>query len=111
MTAPTKPGVLLPLVETLKACPACNERLTTKVLFETWASFRQISLEHGDTVTPAVLVGVILYDPEIFAPLLNGVEQAQLAALGKTALERYQQITNPPHKLGKTLAAALKEKT
>jgi hypothetical protein len=60
-------------------------------------------------ITPAVLVGVILYDQEIFARLLNEAERAQLVALGKTALERYQQRNNPPNKLGRTIAATLKE--
>jgi len=111
MTAPTNASVLRPLVETLKACPSRDERITDKVLHQTWAGFRQIALEPGDTVTPAVLVGVILYDPEMLAPLLNGAEHAQLQALGKLAQERYLQLTQPPHKLGKTLAAALKEQT
>lgn len=111
MTAPNNTSVLQPLAETLKACPSRDERITDKVLHQTWARFRQIALEHGDTVTPAVLVGVILYDSEVFAPLLNQAEHAQLQTLGKVALERYLQLTKPPYKLGKTLAAAVKENT
>ena len=57
------------------------------------------------------MVGVILYDPETFAPLLNEAEHTQLQSLGQSALERYLQLTNPPNKLGKTIAAALKEQT
>jgi hypothetical protein len=56
----------------------------------------------------AVLAGVILQD-EPFARLLNEAERAQLAALAKAALERYQQRTHPPNKLGKIIAAAIKE--
>lgn len=107
MTAPTSP--LQPLVTKLKACPTCDDRVTAKRLLASWARFKTLAPEHGDTVTPALLVGVILYDPETFAPLLTGAEHAQLAALGKVALERYLQLTNPPDKLGKTLFAALKE--
>ena len=109
MNASAQPGVLLPLVEQLKACPSRDARLTEKMLVETWTAFKQIALEHGDAVTPAVLIGVILYDTEIFAPLLNAAEHAQLQALGKIALDRYLQLTNPPNNLGKTIAAALKE--
>ena len=34
-----------------------------------------------------------------------------MAALAEMALERYRQKTNPPNKLGKIIAAALKEST
>jgi hypothetical protein len=54
---------------------------------------------------------VILYDKEQFAPLLNEAELAQMLALADKALERYQQRTHPPNKLGKIIAAALKEST
>ena len=79
------------------------------MLLETWKSFGATDLERGDQITPAVVVGLILYDQETFGCLLDETERAQLVALGKVALERYQQKTNPPNKLGKTLAASLKE--
>jgi hypothetical protein len=41
--------------------------------------------------------------------LLNRAEHAQLQALGQLVMERYQQQIHPPNKLGKTIAAALKE--
>jgi len=109
MSAPKKTGALLPLVEQLKACPSRNHRITVKRLNETWACFKTIAPENGDTITPAILTGLILYDPETFASLLNAAEHAQLLALGKTALERYEQQTHPPNALGKTIVAALKE--
>lgn len=102
-------GPLLPLVNQLKDCPAVSEQVTTKQLVATWNSFRTINLEQGDTVTPAVIAGVILYDTGTFAPLLTVAEQGQFAALARTALERYQQLTNPPNPIGKLIAAALKE--
>jgi hypothetical protein len=103
------PGPLLQLVQKLKACPTCDDRVTAKRLLATWDCFKTLAPERGDTITPALLVGVILYDPETFAPLLTGGEHVQLAALGKVALERYLQLSNPPNQLGKTLFAALKE--
>jgi hypothetical protein len=111
MSDPTKTGVLLPLATRLKACPTQDNRITPKLLVELWGCFKTINLEQGDTVTPAVLVGVILYDPGTLAPLLNRAEHAQLQALGQQALERYQQQIHPPNQLGKTIAAALKENT
>jgi len=109
--AQNKPGVLLPLVTKLKACPSQEDSLSQKGLIETWGCFKTISLEHGDTVTPAILVGVILYAEETFGRLLTQAERVQLVALGRVAQERYNRKTNPPNKLGKTIAAALKEQT
>jgi hypothetical protein len=109
MSDSIRTGVLLPLATRLKACHTQDQRITSRLLTDLWGCFRNINLEHGDTVTPAILVGLILYDPGTFASLLNRAEHAQLQALGQRALERYQQQTNPPNKLGKTIAAALKE--
>ena len=103
MNTLAKLGVLLPLVARLKDCPSRDTRITEKRVVEMWGCFKTINLEHGDTVTPAVLVGLILYNPETFAPLLSRAEHAQLQALGKVALDRYLQQTNPPNNLGKTI--------
>jgi len=109
MNTLAKLGVLSPLASKLKECPARDTRITEKRVIEMWACFKRIAPEHGDTISPAILAALILYDPGTFAPLLNRAEQAQLEALGQTALERYRQFINPPNKLGKTIAAALKE--
>ena len=109
MTSPNQNGGFFPLVQLLKACPSRRNGVTGKRLNESWACFRTIAPEQGDTITPAVLVGLILYDPELFASLLNAAEHAQLLALGKVALERYEQQIHPPNPLGKTIAEALKE--
>ena len=45
------------------------------------------------------------------ARLLHEAERSQMRALAKVALERYEEITHPPDKLGKIIAAALKEFT
>ena len=107
MTAPTEP--LQPLVTKLKACSTRDDRVSAKRLRASWDRFKSLAPERGDQITPALLVGVILYDPETFAPVLTGAEHAQLAALGRVAFERYQQLSNPPNQLGKTIFAALKE--
>ena len=111
MSAPTNPGTLLPLFAALKACPSPASRVSQKLLIETWGCFKHLALEHGEPVTPAILAGLLLHDPESFAPLLNAAEHAQLTALGRVAVEHYLQQLNPPNPLGKTLAASLQEST
>jgi hypothetical protein len=102
---------LLPLVARLRACPTQASHISEKRLRETWKGFTQTDLEHGDERTPAILAALILYDDEPWVGLLNEVERSQLFALAKVASERYQQIAHPPNKLGKTIAASLKEAT
>ena len=107
MTTPT--NALLPLVVALKACPEQDNRFSQKKLIEVWGCFRQVAPEQGDEITPAVMAGLILFDEKQFAPLLSEAKRAQLAALGKAALERYQDKIHPPNKLGRTIASAIKE--
>ena len=95
----------------LKACPSHDSSFSEKMLVETWGCFRQLAPEHGDEITPAIMAGLVLYDDEQFAQLLNEAERSQMLALAREALERYQQKTHPPNKLGKIIAAALKETT
>ena len=100
---------LLALVDRLKACPAYDTSISEKALHETWNCFRQIDLEDGDAVTPAIVAALVLHDDEVFAGLLNEEENSRLLALAKTAFDRYQQITNPPNKLGKLIAGIIKK--
>lgn len=102
-------GKLLPLVAKLKLCSSRNTRLTEKSLLASWNCFKGINPEHGDEITPAVIAGLVLYDEELSAELLDEAERSQLVALATTAWERYQQITHPPNKLGNAIAASLKE--
>jgi hypothetical protein len=100
---------LLPLVDRLKACPAYDTRISEKALLETWKCFRQIDLEHGDELTPAIVAALVLHDDEVFAELLSEEQNSLLFALAKTAFDRYQQLTNPPNKLGKLIAGIIKK--
>ena len=52
------------------------------------------------------MAALVLSDEEDFAQLLNEAERSQMLALAKAALERYQQKTNPPNKLGKHCRAS-----
>lgn len=105
------PPTLLPLVARLKACPAHQHRISEKGLRETWQCFREINLEHGDSITPAIMAALILYDEASFAGLLSSAEHAQMSAAAKSALARYQQLTHPPNKLGKLLAGTIKKES
>ena len=44
----------------------------------------------------------------VVARLLNVTEQEQLRVLVNLALDRYEQQTNPPNKLGKLIAGIIK---
>lgn len=99
------------LAQRLKTCPSLDTSINSKLLFETWKSFRQLDPEHGDTITPAMILAIILFDEEVFGPLLTHAETTQLLTTGHKALERYQLRTNPPNQPGKLLAASIKEST
>lgn len=110
MTTPAKSSALLPLVAILKACPAHDNGFSEETLSKTWERFKQQAWESGDEPPPDVMAGLILHDKQ-FAQLLNEAERSQMAALAEMALERYRHKTNPPNKLGKIIAAAIKEST
>jgi hypothetical protein len=87
MTTPS--NALLTLVDALKECPTQDNRFSQEKLIESWTCFRQVALKPGDEITPAVMAGLVLYDEQRFASLLNEAERAQLAAVSKAALERF----------------------
>ena len=58
--------------------------------------------------TVPVMAALVLHDDR-FRSLLNPSEQEQLHALIQLALDRYEQQTNPPNKLGKLIAGLIKE--
>ena len=96
------------LMARLKACPAYEPSVSREKFLECWAE-----LCHED-VTPfikpsvSVMAALLLHDDH-FAELLNGAEQLQLRALIRLALDRYEQQTNPPNKLGKLIAGTIKK--
>ena len=44
------------LVRNLKVCPTLETTITPKLVNEIWDCIREIDPEHGDEVTPAMLV-------------------------------------------------------
>ena len=107
---PENSGALRPLVARLKACPTQDNSYSEKLLLEAWERFKHTGWDRGTEPTPAVIAGLVMHDENI-ARLLSTAERMQLLALSTVALERYQQKTNPPNQLGKTIAASLKEPT
>lgn len=99
------------LVQRLKVCPTRDAGINPKLLFTTWSAFRRLDPEHGDEVTPALLVALILHDQESFGPLVTAAELTQLETIAGSALDSYQLKTNPPNQPGQLLAASLKEST
>jgi hypothetical protein len=99
------------LVRNLKLCPTLETTINPKLLHEMWSSFRRLDPEHGDDVTPALLVALILFDEEMFGELLNETELSQLVTIARKALEHYQSKIQPTNQPGKLLAASLKELT
>jgi len=97
------------LVHRLQVCPTLNTGINPKLLFETWSAFRRLDPEHGDDVTPALLVSLIVFDEESFGSLISDTELRQLVAIARSALDSYQLKTNPINQPGKLLAASLKE--
>ena len=102
-------GKLLPLFKKLKTCASQDDRITEKMLVETWNCLREVNLQQGNEVTPSILIAVVLYDDEQFAGILNETEHSQLFSLARIVIDRYRQITQPPNILGKAIAASLKE--
>lgn len=95
------------VVRQLKLCPTLDTTINPQLLHETWSSFSRLDPEHGDEVSPALLVALILFDEERFGPLLRDTERSQLAAIARSALDRYQLQIQPPNQPGKLLAASL----
>ena len=101
---------LQPLVARLRACPTHETNLSRELFIECWDEL------HRDDITPLIkptipiLAALVLHDDR-FATLLNAAEHAQLLGLIKLALDRYEQQTQPPNKLGKLIAGILKETT
>ncbi len=99
---------LLPLVENLKACPAHDNRINRELFLECWGELVREDVTPYSKPTVPVMAALLLHNHR-FAGLLNATEQEQLHALVNLALDRYEQQTNPPNKLGKLIAGIIKK--
>lgn len=97
------------LVRELKLCPALDTPINPKLLHETWSGFRRLDPEHGDDVTPALLVALILHDEESFAGLLTEAQLDQLHIVAGQALQQYELAIKPKNQAGRLLATTIKD--
>ena len=97
------------LVRNLKLCPTLETTINPKLLHETWSSFRRLDPEHGDEVTPALLVALILHDEESFAELLTEAQLDQLHIVAGQAMQQYELAIKPKNQVGQLLAATIQE--
>lgn len=96
---------LLSLVTKLRACSSQDNKFSKELARDAWEHFIG-AWRPGDELTPAVIAAFVIHDSS-FAPLLDQTEHAQMRALCRLALDRFEEKSNPPNKLGKTLAAIL----
>ena len=101
---------LLPLVAKLKTCASHNAGISREQFLECWDELWREDVTPLLKPTAPVMAALVLNDDR-FAQLLTGAEQAQLLALVDLAIDRYEQRTNPPNKLGKLLAGSIKKET
>jgi hypothetical protein len=97
------------LVAGLKLCPTLQTSITPSHLNETWASFQRIDPEHGDDLTPAMLVALILFDEESFAGLITEEQFDQLHIISGQVKQNYELAIKPKNKVGLLLAMTIKE--
>jgi hypothetical protein len=97
------------LVQRLQVCPTLNPGINPKLLFETWSAFRRLDPEHGDEVTPALLVALILFDVESFADLLTEAQLDQLHLVAGQAMQQYELAIKPKNQVGQLLATTIKD--
>jgi hypothetical protein len=102
---PVQANPLLRLALKLRECPTQDSSFSKELLRHSWERFNE-AWKPRDKLIPAVIAAIVIHDSN-FAQLLNEADRAQMLALSKLALERFEEKVNPPNKFGKTLAAIL----
>lgn len=100
---------LQPLMAKLKGCPSHEASVSRELFIESWADLCREDVSPFVKPSPPVMAALLLHD-EQFTGLLNETEQTQLTSLVQLALERYDQQTRPPNKLGKLIAGCIIKK-
>ena len=101
---------LLPLLTKLRACPSHDCKVSREMFIECWNELMREDVTPFIKPTAPVMAALILNDDR-FAPLLNEAERTQLLSLVNLAIDRYDQKTNPPNKLGKLIAGIIKKES
>ena len=101
---------LLSLVARLQDCPAHETTVSRERFLECWDDLQREDVSPLLAPTLPVMAALILNsEDDAFGQLLNDAERGQLQSLVKLALDRYEQQTNPPNKLGRLLAGSIKK--
>jgi hypothetical protein len=103
-----KTETLLPLVAKLKSCSSHDASISREMFLECWDELRREDVRAFINPTAPVMAALVLSDDR-FKQLLNEAENTQLLALVNLAVERYEQKTSPPNKLGKLIAGIIKK--
>ena len=96
------------ILAVLKSCPTHHASVTREQFLAGWAELQGERLGHQPTLP--IMAALLLHDDR-FMPLLNDTELSQLQALVQLALDRYEQQTNPPNKLGRLLTGLTKQES
>jgi hypothetical protein len=96
------------IVATLRACPSLHASVTRERFQAGWNELCREDVTPLIKPTVPIMAALLLHDDR-FASLLNSSERDQLDALIQLALDRYEQQTNPPNKLGRLLTGLIKE--
>ena len=103
-----KPDTKLPLLAQIRHCPSREASVSREMFIECWHELQRVDVTPFIKPTVPVMAALLLYD-ERFTGLLNAAESAQLNAIVDLAMERYEQRTNPPNKLGRLLVGLTKK--
>ena len=96
------------IVATLRARPSHHASVSRERFLEGWAELCREDVTPFIKPTVPVMAALLLHYDR-FTQLLNEAEQLKLRALVQLALDRYEQQTNPPNKLGRLLTGLIKE--
>ena len=100
------------ILAVLKSCPTHHASVTREQFLAGWAELQaeRINRQPSHQPTLPIMAALLLHDDR-FMPLLNDTELSQLQALVQLALDRYEQQTNPPNKLGRLLTGLTKQES
>ena len=106
----TKQSSLSPLATELGKCRSRNGKAIAQALAQSWEVLRKDSVTGMNKPSMAAVLAASILNNYLLGQLLTAPEREQLARLAGLVLERYEQRTSPPHKVGSLIAGVLKEK-
>jgi hypothetical protein len=108
MSANQGKSKLAVLVGKLKAASSNHGKIVQDQASEKWDLLRKDSLKQAGAPSKAAIAALCVMNPR--EPKLLSTEEAQqLQALINVAVNRYEQLVNPPNKVGNLIAGVMKE--